>query len=54
VEVSEWDLALGTDHHNDPSHVTLEGEGVNFLDCVHDCADQDNSVIQALKELGTD
>src|SRR5882672_5190793 len=30
---------------DDPSCVTLEGEEAGFLECVHDCADQDNSVI---------
>jgi len=27
------------------SHVTLEGEEASILECIHNCADQDNSVV---------
>jgi len=36
---------------NGPSQVTIEGEGTTFLQQVRDCADQEDSVIRALKEL---
>jgi len=36
-----------------PSSIMLEGKETNFLDWVCNCIDQDNSVIWALKELGT-
>src|SRR5882672_7747854 len=39
---------------DDPTHVTLEGEEGGFLERVRDCADRDDSVIRALKELGTE
>src|SRR5467141_735607 len=38
---------------DDPSCVTLGGEEANFLKHVHNCTDQDDSVIQPLKELST-
>src|SRR5882672_8426695 len=38
---------------DDPTHVTLEGEEGGFLEHVRDCADRDDSVVRALKELGT-
>src|SRR5467141_4042313 len=38
---------------DDPTRVTLEGEEGEFLECVHDCADRDDLVVRALKELGT-
>src|SRR5882724_6999512 len=38
---------------DDPSCVMLKGEEANFLKHIHDCADRDDSVVQALKELGT-
>src|SRR5882724_7658769 len=34
-----------------PSQVTIEGEGATFLQQVRDYADQEDSVIRALKEL---
>src|SRR5882724_10191274 len=34
-----------------PSQVTIEGEGATFLQWVRDCADWEDSVIRALKEL---
>ena len=34
-----------------PSQVTIEGEGATFLQRVRDCADWEDSVIRALKEL---
>src|SRR5882724_5850231 len=34
-----------------PSQVTIEGEGATFLQWIRDCADQEDSVVQALKEL---
>src|SRR5882724_10991173 len=34
-----------------PSRVTIEGEGSTFLQQVRDCADREDSVVQALKEL---
>ena len=33
------------------SQVTIEGEGTTFLQQVRDCADWEDSVIRALKEL---
>jgi len=39
---------------DDPSCVTLEGEEASFFKQVQDCANRDNSVVQALKELGTE
>src|SRR5882724_10955955 len=38
---------------DDPSHVMLKGEETNFLKCICNCANRDDSVVQALKELGT-
>src|SRR5882724_4988528 len=49
AEPSESLAATG----DDPSHVTLKGEEENFLEHIHDCADRDDSVVQALKELST-
>jgi len=37
-----------------PSHVTLKGKEANFLEHIHNCADHDNSVVRALKKLGTE
>ena len=37
----------------DPSHVHIDSEGSHFLDCVHGCANWDESVVHALKELGS-
>ena len=37
-----------------PSSITLEGDETDFLDQVCSCTDQDNLVVQALKELGTE
>src|SRR5882724_6091242 len=34
-----------------PSRVTIEGEGTTFLQQVRDCADREDSVVQALKKL---
>src|SRR5882724_3230617 len=34
-----------------PSQVTLEGEGTKFLERVHNCADREDAVVRALKEL---
>src|SRR5882724_8267499 len=34
-----------------PSRVTIKGEGATFLQRVRDCADREDLVIQALKEL---
>src|SRR5882724_3325663 len=34
-----------------PSRVTIKGEGATFLQRVRDCADREDSVIRALKEL---
>src|SRR5882724_8435940 len=34
-----------------PSRVTIKGEGITFLQWVRDCADWEDSVVQALKEL---
>src|SRR5882724_9107296 len=34
-----------------PSQITIEGEGATFLQWVRDCADQENLVIRAIKEL---
>ena len=39
---------------DDPTHVTLEGEEARFLERVRNCADRDDSVVRALKELGTE
>src|SRR5882724_3046456 len=39
---------------DDPSHVMLKGKETNFLKWVCDCADRDDSVVRALKELGTE
>src|SRR5882672_11094527 len=39
---------------DDPTHVTLEGKEARFLECVRNCADRDDSVVRALKELGTE
>src|SRR5882672_400683 len=39
---------------DDPTRVTLEGEEARFLEHVRDCANRDDSVIRALKELGTE
>jgi len=36
-----------------PSQVTLEGEGTKFLERVHNCADREDAVVRALKELNT-
>src|SRR5882724_7282622 len=36
---------------DNPSQVTIEGEGATFLQWIRDCADQEDSVVQALKEL---
>jgi len=36
-----------------PSQVTIKGEGSSFLERVCNCADQEDSVIRALKELNT-
>jgi len=36
-----------------PSQVTLEGEGTEFLERVHNCADREDMVVRALKELNT-
>jgi len=36
-----------------PSQVTLEGEGTEFLERVHNCADREDAVVRALKELNT-
>jgi len=38
---------------DDPSHVTVEGGEENILECVCNCMNQDDLVIQALKELST-
>jgi len=38
---------------DDPSHATLEGEEASILEHVHDCTNQDDLIIQALKELHT-
>jgi len=32
----------------------LKGEETNFLECFHNCANRDDSVVQALKELSTE
>jgi len=37
-----------------PSSITLQGKETDFLDWVHNCTDQDDSVIWLLKELGTE
>ena len=37
----------------DPSHVHIDSEGSHFLDHVCGCADRDESVVHALKELGS-
>jgi len=37
-----------------PSGITLEGEETDFLDQVYNCTNQDDSVVWALKELGTE
>ena|SRR5882724_4547299 len=37
-----------------PSQVTIEGEGSTFLESVQDCANKEDSVVRALKELNTD
>src|SRR5882724_9480787 len=50
AELSESLAATG----DDPSHVTLKCEETNFLECICNCANQDNSVVRALKELGTE
>jgi len=34
-----------------PSQVTLEGEGTEFLERVCNCADREDAVVRALKEL---
>src|SRR5882724_4868486 len=34
-----------------PSRVTIEGEGATFLQWVRDCAEWEDSVVRALKEL---
>src|SRR5882724_5054937 len=39
---------------DDPSRITLKGKEANFLECIHDCANRDDSVVRALKELGTE
>src|SRR5882724_2036033 len=36
-----------------PSQVTLEGEGTEFLERVCNCADREDAVVRALKELNT-
>ena len=36
-----------------PFQVTLEGEGTEFLERVHNCADREDAVVRALKELNT-
>ena len=36
-----------------PSQVTLEGEGTEFLERVCNCADREDMVVRALKELNT-
>src|SRR5882724_10527198 len=36
-----------------PSQVTLEGEGTEFLERVHNCTDREDAVVRALKELNT-
>src|SRR5882724_6608934 len=38
---------------NGPSQVTLEGEGTEFLERVHNCTDREDAVVRALKELNT-
>jgi len=30
---------------DDPSHVTLEGKEASILECIHNCTDQDDSVV---------
>ena len=50
AEPSESLAATG----DDPSHVTLKGKEANFLEHIHNCADHDNSVVRALKKLGTE
>ena len=37
-----------------PSRVTIKGEGATFLQWVRDCADREDSVVRALKELHRD
>src|SRR5882672_3266902 len=39
---------------DDPTRVTLEGEEGGFLERVCNCTDRDDSVVRALKELGTE
>jgi len=36
-----------------PSQVTLKGEGIEFLERVCNCADREDVVVRALKELNT-
>ena len=42
-------MADGETHYQ----VTLKGEGTEFLERVHNCADREDTVVRALKELNT-
>ena len=44
---------VANEKKKNPSHVIIKGEEVKFLGQVCRCADQDNLVVRALKELGT-
>ena len=36
-----------------PSHIHIETEGSDIMDCVRSCTNQDESVVCTLKELGS-
>src|SRR6266481_693617 len=49
----DWLVAEVLVTRTDPSRVHIEGDRIDFLNCVCDCADRDESVVWALKELGS-
>ena len=51
-KLSKPSESLG-ENGDDPSSVTLKDEWASILECIHNCTDQDDLVVQALKELGT-
>src|SRR6266481_2197804 len=51
AECFDWPVAEVLTTRTEPSHVHIESDGLDFLNCVHECTDRDKSVIRALNEL---
>src|SRR6266481_5604836 len=53
AECFDWPVAKVLTTRTEPSHVHIESDGLDFLNHVHGCTDRDESVVWALKELGS-